>query len=254
MVKFKDISKVFQYKSKDTATLLGSGKSINNILDEEWSCIKKNSDIWAMNNWIYHPYIVPNFYHLEIKSYDFPIIEEHMNKKREIYKDVKFIVPKREVKRVREDGTKYRIAIEESLGNHSFIFKYSKVRIRGKPRQCGDANYKIENMITKSYCASISVIMELLYKFEYKKIYLYGIDMNNSLYFWTGGDPIYGKVHHQTNKSHEDKDPNLPHSASHMKSFLVDFNKRWMKPFGRNIYVGHKDTLLWPEIEYKRIL
>ena len=59
----------FKYKNSDTAVFLGSGQSINNISMQEWVVINKNCDLWTVNNWVYHPFVVPDFYMVESKWY-----------------------------------------------------------------------------------------------------------------------------------------------------------------------------------------
>jgi hypothetical protein len=87
----------------------------------------------------------------------------------------------------------------------------------------------------------------------YEEIIIFGIDLSNSYYFWSDGGKEFGETHHKWNKQHEGKDPAQPHATYKIKDFIVDFNERWMKPNGRSLYVGHKNTLLYPEVEFKDI-
>ena len=90
----------------------------------------------------------------------------------------------------------------------------------------------------------------MIFRMGYKRIILFGVDFHNSFYFWSSGDRIYGEVHHLTHKAHENKDPNLPYGACGVMDFISDFNSKWMLPNNKKIYVGYKDTLLYPEIDY----
>lgn len=259
--KVLDISDIFNKRGSDIAVLLGCGPSINEISDQQWDVINKN-DKWAVNNWLYHPTIVPTFYHVELKAYDFDLFKRRLTEKVDLYKDVHFIIPSiRTVKLVnKETGEKYRVGLDQAIPYQcQYVYKYDFAS-RGKhtmdvKEKNINADYIIKSSsLTKSYDTSMTLVLEILYKMGYKRIYLYGIDLINSYYFWTGGDERYGEVHHQTNKQHEGKDPNLPHQTYKIKNFIVDFNKRHMMLKGRNIFVGHKKTMLYPEIEYKDIL
>ena len=52
-------------KNSDEAVILGSGPSIND-LDEKYL---KGKDIWTSNMWYFHPTIIPDFWHMEIKEH-----------------------------------------------------------------------------------------------------------------------------------------------------------------------------------------
>lgn len=241
------------YKKCEVAVLLGSGPSINSITQDQWNKIQ-TYDIWSMNNWIYHPSIVPHFYHLELKSYNFHIFKERLKAKKDAYAGCSFIIPDRPIK-IKQGKGKIRVGLEHAILPHDRIYKYSLFVSPRKGSHNIRANRKLRNnCLTKVYDASISVVLELLYKFAYSRVYLFGIDLIDSRYFWTGGDPIYGRVHHQTNKSHEGKPPEQPHATAHMKDYIVDFNQRMMSPLSRNLYVGHTETLLYPDIPYCNIL
>lgn len=251
-----DIKQLFQYKKSSTCIFLGSGKSINTISKEKWKAIQE-CDTWALNNWVYHPFIVPNFYPIEVKHYGYDILMRRFKEKAEAYKNTKFIFPKgKYIKSPTGSPTGSPRKISGILPKGMDFFEYvSKGRDSKRTHTPFNADYKMDPcMYTKSYDISITLIFEMLYLFGYDKIVLYGVDLDDSFYFWTGGDPIYGEVHHQTNKAHEGRDPKSPHATYKIKDFIIDFNERWMKPAGREIFVGHKKTSLYPELQLERFL
>lgn len=86
-----ELSDLKQYISSDTAVFLGSCSSINYITDEQWNKLL-SFDTWAVNNWVYHPTIVPKFYHLEVKQYhDNDILKRRFEEKWEKYKNTRFL-------------------------------------------------------------------------------------------------------------------------------------------------------------------
>jgi len=241
MSSLRSLSELYQYKKSDICVFLGSGPSINKISSKEWVAIKK-CDIWTINNWIYHPFIVPDFYHVEVKKYNYDILKRRFEEKHEIYRNVKFLFRMK-----KKSGSNAAV-----VGNMPYKFGYSlKNRDQKRKMPVFNADYKInKDILTKSHCISITLLLELIYKMGYQMVVFYGVDLYDSRYFWTGGNSIYGEVHHQTNKEHENKDPNSPHTTYKIKDFIVDFHRRWMAPGKRRFVVGHKNTLLFPELEY----
>ncbi|MHA1592738.1 MAG: hypothetical protein ACTSUP_09735 [Candidatus Heimdallarchaeaceae archaeon] len=252
MSNLRPLSELYQYKKSDICIFLGSGPSINKISDKEWKKITK-CDSWTVNNWVYHPFFVPDFYNVETKWYGYDILKRRFEEKHGLYKGTKFLFPsKRKV---------VKNKLSDVVGNMPFKFNYLlKYRDRKRTHPIFNADYQFDTIkLTKSYDMSITAVLELIYKMGYQKIFLYGVDLYNSYYFWTNKN--YGEVHHQTNKEHENKNPNLPHSTEQYRerkglisSFIIDFNRRWLLPEGKEMFVGHKKTLLYPRLKYRNIL
>ena len=246
-----DIEELKAYKKSDVCVLLGSGTSINRITDEEWKWIGKQ-DSWAVNNWVYHPFFVPNFYCIEVKKYNYEIIQRRLIEKKEQYKNTNFIFPKNKQINM-ADGRVLRLRNVAGADNDVRIFEYRIVRVRDPRRthKVFNADYGIPRLgCVKSYDMSMTVIFELLYKMKYRKIVTWGIDLCDSKYFWGSGGPIYGEVHHLWNKQHEGKAPTAPHATHSIKNFIVDFNERWFRNNKTELYVGHSDTDFYPQIPY----
>jgi len=244
-----------EYKKSDTCVLLGSGPSICNITPEEWEVIEKY-DSCAVNNWVYHPTFVPKFYFIETKWYGYDIIRRRLQEKFEAYKDVVFLFPReKKIRNPREKGKGTQLLRDVAKGFKRRV-EYNLVsRDRKRTHPIYTADYVIRpDRFTKSYDMSITCVFEFLLRMGYSRIILYGIDLLTSWYFWTGNDFKYGEVHHQWNKEHEDKDPILPHNTHKIKDFIIDFNERWMKPYHKEIVIGHIDTALYPRLRYVNIL
>jgi hypothetical protein len=226
---WKDLPK---YKGSDVGFFLGCGSSINDITPDQWDIITSN-DVWVSNNFLYHP-LVPDFYHLELKSgkQEWLDVWKKRYKKKTDYDPVKFIV-----NRDHCDHLLYALS-----GEPPWIFGY--------PRKVVRTNNKcdlVENYATHSNNASFTLIMDLMYKMGYKKIIIFGVDLKHSMYFWTG-KRRFGKVHAQTNANRPKKAPHL--TSSRVLRYLKSFNKRWMKG---QCYVGYKDTLLFEDRVLKYI-
>lgn len=247
LLDFNDLKK---FKKSDTCVFLGSGSSINKITPAQWHWIQ-SQDVWTVNNWVYHPKIVPNFYHIESKWYDYYILKRRFEEKKKQYADCNFIFPAGKYIRMKDDRRELLSDIVFK-GAKKFTYK-AQARDPKRTHDILTANYKMHpSLLTKSYDMSVTLMFEMMFKFGYKEITLFGIDLYNSYYFWTNR-PECGEVHHQTNKAHEGKDPKLPHATARIMQFIVDFNKRWMKKNKKEIFIGHEDTALNGYLRLKRI-
>jgi len=234
------------HKNSDVAIVLGSGSSINAITDKEWKAIHR-FDTWAVNNWVYHPIEVPKFYMIETKWYAYEILQRRLEEKKMAYRDTIFLFPENKAIRMKDGRTlKLRNVLPEEL----CYFEVPLISRGNRSDTTYTAKYKFKkSVIHKSYDMSMTSLIEILYRLGYEKVILYGIDLYNSLYFWSNGDPKYGEVHHLWNKQHEDRDPYDPHNTSRIRHFVISFNKRFKKA-RREIFVGNRCTLLYPHLQY----
>jgi hypothetical protein len=249
----KGIKDLIKEKRNDIAVLVGSGSSVNDITAEQWKKIL-SYDFWTMNNWVYMPTVPPScsfsvsprFYYLEVKVYGKDAVNKHFQDKWDNYKNTNFITPQRRV------GFIFEVVGHDDA--RFFSYEFIKRDVVRKDKTDTNADYDPSKpQLVKSYDASTTLLIDMLYKFGYKKIFLFGFDMHDSKYFWSD-HPEFGIVHHRFNKAHESgKMPDHPHSASHVKNFIVDFNKRHMLPVGRKIVVGNKNTSLYPELDFEQI-
>lgn len=238
----KDIKEFFKLKSTKSIFLLGSGESINNLTDKQWDYIN-NNDNMAVNNFWYHPTFIPKFNSVELKTYDGSITNERLKgeKWENGWKNVNFLIT----------NDRYNF-ISKCIGhNDAKIFTYS-YKTRGihpkiEPDVKINADFNPDSgSIYKSYDSSVTSLIHILYLMGYENIVLIGLDMNNSRYFWSSGDPIYGKTHCLFNKDHEHNDPDRQHNASHIKDYIIDFYYKHMAPKGRRIILGNTETALYP--------
>lgn len=228
----------------DTCIMLGSGPSINKIDTDGWKKIGKY-DTFAWNNWVYHPTFVPRFYALEVKKKrNFIQIGRRFKEKWDLYRDVNFLIHKSS-----EQSLSY--VVIKGMPN-IYLVRFIK-RDRKREHKLLTSNYQMnKKSLTASYNASMTAWFELLYRMGYSTIILYGVDLLNSYYFWAKGD--FGETHCQWNKQCFNRDPDLPHTVYPVKDFIVDFDKRWMRAEGKKIVVGHKETALYPDLEYMDFL
>jgi len=236
----QSIKDIFKHKGSDIAVFLGSGESINNITEAQWEKIS-TFDTWTTNNWLYHPF-TPKFYHVEVKKYNREIWKKRRIESGDRFKETIFIINR---------DRKYLLDV---IGEHEYIYGYKMHKINSKKKDIVPKYRPKKNpeILTCNLNASLTMILELFWRFEYKKVVFFGTDMNNSKYFWTGRKE-FGETHCQTNKDHEGKDPELPHGTAHLKNFIVWFSQKRMKKVGGEFCVGYTDTLLYPDLNLVNI-
>lgn len=240
-MKYKNVKEL--KRLTEDVVILCTGSSVNEMDERQWKWIMSH-DTMAVNNWVYHPYIIPRFNHLEVKHYDAPYQQKYLNDKWNMgWSEVKFIFP--------NERADY---LAKCIGHQAKIYTYD-FKARGEhpkknPNVIIDANYNPNGAIYKSYDASMTSVIQLVYMMGYNNIYILGMDMLNGKYFWSD---MNIPVHDLHNKAREGKPAHTPHNASHLKNFVIDFNARHMVPKGRNIYVLNKTTALYPTISYYEI-
>ncbi len=245
---YRPITDLWKEKSSDVAVLIGAGTAINDITPAEWLKIGA-CDTLAMNNFAYSPDFIPKWNSLELKHYDKQNMQDTIAGKWEAgWKNVGFILPKNRAPFMAEA---IGHPTEARIFSYNFISRVTHPRI--DPTVVVDADFNADDgNIWKTGDATTSSMIHLLYLMGYKSIVMYGFQMTSSYYFWSSGDPKYGKTYCLTNKDHEGKDPKMPHNAAHMKEYTIDFNRRHMLPKGREIFIGDTDTALHPHLRLWR--
>lgn len=226
MREYKDYKELKQYVKSNIGFFLGCGPSISNITKGQWKVIHSH-DIWASNFFIWNEH-VPDFYHAEIGSKYMELWIQKFREKGDSYKNVKFIIHK--------DNPGHPTLIGETPN----VFKYKERKVIKNNKEC----ILSDDYVTHSNNASLTLVLDIMRQMGYKKIILFGVDLNSSTYFWTG-KKNYGKVHLQTNKN---MNPNVNHTTCRAAiSFTKVFNHKWMNG---NLYTGHTKTMLYPQISF----
>lgn len=241
----KQLKDIYEKKASDTAIFLGSGPSINNITSAQWGAFSK-FDTWTINNFLYHWFTKINFYHVEIKPYNKDIWKSRKLEHGDLYKNTNFIINK---------NPKRKKILVDIIGEYGNIYEYNmhKINVEKEPIIPKYKSSTDPNTLVCNLNASMTMILELFYRFKYKKVIFFGVDMLTSEYFWSNG--LYGETHCVFNKDHEPgKKSNSPHSTSHIKNFIVWFSKEKMKEVGGKFYVGNTTTALYPDLEYINVL
>jgi len=201
-------------KKKKSAFFLGCSTSINSLTLEQEQKIQDNFDVWVSNNFMVHKRIIPDFYHMEIKHHrNGPLIHRLAHQKREEYQNVSWII----------DQTRTYILNYVSINDypHENFYLYPKVY---RKEEHGKYNPDPNN-ISVSCNASITVIADIMSRMGYENIYFYGVDMNDSRYFWSGNKDYADVQMEDIVKSCKPDERSIedPHPTMHMKDYLPEY-------------------------------
>ncbi|UXX80599.1 hypothetical protein N7E81_05740 [Reichenbachiella carrageenanivorans] len=244
-----------RYKTSDTIFILGSGDSINNYSAAQWKEISDQDSI-GFNYWPIHNH-VPTFYSVECAS-NLNIRKEQinlLNTNKKAYKKTPIIL-----KDIFEGYWQETVPlIDPELKPNLYIAK--EIQLTG--RSCEDylrsiKMYENLGMIKEGSFKYIprkigSLIFLLFFAFfsGYKKVVLCGIDLD-------GGSSFY------LNERYSKQQEHLQHTISAIKSkkhhtldksqnfvtmpeLLSFLNKKYFQEKGLSIYLGNKQSSLYPE-------
>lgn len=187
MFNIKNLNK----KNKD-AVFLGCGPSINELNKE----FLVGKDVWANNNFILHPEIIPDFYHLELKEHrNGPTFRKYIEKRKKEYLNTNWIL----------NGNRRYLLDVISPEVFKNIFLYNNIKV---------------------YCeASVSIIFQIMMSLKYENIYVCGIDLYSCEYFWTYDDKINVPSIINTCKPDERKTNSLhPTQERNIAEFIKEIN------------------------------
>ena len=209
----KHIASLPEKKKNNSAIFLGCGPSIN-LIDDEFKVKLESLDVWSSNSWIIHNNIVPDFYHVEVKAHrSGPIFKRLCAEKAVPYKEVNWLI----------DGTRAHLLEYVRPDLYQSIYAYPKFY-----RQEESGNYLPHpQAIAVSNNASLTVILDIMSRMNYEKIYFLGVDMYSSKYFWTDNPDYEDTGIPDIIKSckPDERPPDSNHPTQKLKDFIVEFGE-----------------------------
>lgn len=208
----KTINDLLSRKKNNEAIFLGSGPSINDLSPSDWKKIKE-LDIWTSNNWYLHD-VVPDFYHLEVKmNRNFHFAKRLIRERKESLKDVNWIL----------DSSRNYLQNIVSPDFFKNIFLYEKF-YRRQPHGYYTPQ---DNILQVTHIASLTVVLDAMYKMSYEKIYFCGVDLSSCEYFWTNNEQYDKyKIPALISSCKPDERPvDSPHSTFKTAEFIKEFGE-----------------------------
>ncbi|MFV0237327.1 MAG: hypothetical protein ACK5HU_02160 [Flavobacteriales bacterium] len=258
-----------KYKKSDTVFIFGSGSSINDLSESDWSHIHKHDAI-PMNYSFIEEKIKPTFFYNELthdpKYWD--VILDNIEK-REDYKKAPMIIQyanfiKQKIStgvsfydkltNVKKDNIFMQMPYYHPIPDKKILSDFLKYR--SKPK--GMLPFTKSTLI--HHLGSLSMIINLAYLAGYKKIVLMGIDMKDSRYFYQ--DTSYNQnssallMRENIPPNSEEKPHNNVKETLYEAGFVPGdeyvkiFNEVVLNPNGVDLFIGSKKALLYPELPY----
>lgn len=241
-------------RTSDALAILGSGASINDLNAEQWDYIRQ-IDSFGLNFWLVHDF-VPTFYMFEGALE--PDLQarwvELLNRKAEAYQHTTILLPLGGIYRRAKSicGSLYQL--DERLRRQ--VRPVHNAYVRTENLQLDD--FPIKDLLPSHpygyhphFRGSLSVALSFAHAMEYETIILYGVDLNRSDYFWSDWSPL--PIPRATNHGR-------PTNAVHMTSstrfgvgiheYVYHFNQRILGPARKRLYIGSKNSLLYPTLPY----
>jgi hypothetical protein len=252
-------------RKSDTAIFFGCGPSINDITEDDYE-VMKQYDKWAVNFFIYHDFIIPDFYYRGCgksgkKDEFFHVFEDIWNKKKKgPYENTKFLADLRSKECISTLNTdevflihlyrSWRSAlklVKHLRGQRSF--DEFEMLILEKALEM----FKImKNKVHFYGRATLCFLLVLMYQMGYKEIILYGNDLDSKMYFWSDRDreEVHWQWTNQTKTTKAGKKEGHHPNNPSILIFVPWFNENYMN---NRIFVGSKKTLLYDDVPYKSI-
>lgn len=244
-------------KTSDTVFLLGSGPSINNISKARWDAIGRH-DTWGFNFWPYHWY-VPRLYFFEaIERESLPHVFEayvkltHEHGKR--YQDVPKIITE-----LQNDPDNDMLSAAASEWMQKLYAVVTTSVAARTPEEFGTAMRYLKGKgvfdpawpwgRAFKYASTLSMLVGLAARLEYKRIVLCGIDLRTQAYFYQDASlyPDYAALV-----------PESKHVRYHMlrdfewlvkmDAVLSTLRDKVLRPRGISIFVEDRSSALWPGV------
>ena len=219
----KNLNKLKSVRNSDTAIFLGCGPSIKDLNEDLINKINK-LDVWSSNNFLLNEDITADFHHIEIiQDRNGKLFDTLREIRKDSYGDIIWLMDNK---------------VEEYVKSHlhsnwkNKIYSYNKLF-----RNSDDGFYKPTNdndcqlsCSTPEIHANLTVILDLMCKVGYKKIFFLGVDLYSSSYFWTD-DKRYDKynipdaMRVEGRFKNPNKSKNNPHETHKTAKFVKEFGE-----------------------------
>ncbi len=246
-VKYKiiNIDEAKKYKKSDTIFIIGSGPSVNDLTDKEWKHISANDSFGI--NFTYLLGYPTTFYILEDGKIPWfrKFVEERLSSRRKMLKDTVWCYSDRKMFRFIHPRITPEIFPEDPVCIY-YKFPMPLTRYEDKPFSA----YEFEKSVF--YRGSLSLVLYLVDRLEYKNIVLLGIDMNTKEHFFDKMEEMRKYVNWYE-EMHKDKDKYdymcvKEGKMRPMDKYIYDLAENYFSKKGVNLYVGSAKSSLYPKI------
>jgi hypothetical protein len=245
-----------ELKRSEALFILGNGPSINQITESRWRAIQSR-DTMACNFWLYHHFI-PKFYFFElIDSGASPTVYREFlrvaNRRAHDYRNVVKVVTEVHRERLsmlhelsdewRENIYTFSPVPLAARTEAEFVYALAYLRQKG----IFQSRHRIQYLF--KYGTTLTALVGLAARMEYKQIVLCGVDLGTAHYFYNdrrfypevrpdSRGAVAGRFYAMTD---------IPWMVK-IDAVLNSLRKQVLEPAGIELYVENRSSALWPEI------
>jgi hypothetical protein len=242
-------------KRSNTLFILASGSSINKIPPARWDAIARHDSI-GFNFWPIHPFI-PNMFFVEPITADTPQMFElfcRVARQRakeyasvmKVVTEVRHALPAMRFAGLEEfHGPWYTVRTYPVAANTEAEFAYGLDYLRSKG--LFDTADRVKSLFKQA--STLSCLIALAIRMQYRTIVLCGVDLNHSEYFYQDA-ALYPET-----KGFEFSPRYRPHATNSpmpwritIKSVILEMKRQLLDPAGIQLYVENRSSALWPEV------
>lgn len=249
-----DVSTLQKQKSSDTLSILASGSSINELDDEDFEFID-TTDSLALNWWgVYHDY-VPDYYKFEFL--DWPGLNEKwissINEKAAEYEDTTLIFDPEPMYNEGKCISDYLRQLDSTFWDDFVDIRITQYFVSSDH----DFSPEILDALFPRpldgrflhYRGSLSHVLALGTFLGYDDIILFGVDLDDSLYFW-GEHPI------REYKNRPDLNDKHVTTSEEVFNGIDDYirilDSEILPDHSVQLYIGSQQSRLYPDLPYFR--
>lgn len=244
--KIISLNEVKRYKKSDTIFILGSGPSIKELTKEQWQHISKHDSFGI--NFSFLLDFVPTFHSMEDgkTSWLRSFIEQKLKPYRKKFSNTVWFISNRHLSRFIHPRLTPNFFPENPI---CCFYKFPK-QINLKE----DRPFRVEDFTENSiiYRGSLSVVLYLIDRLEYKNIVLLGMDLHTPEHFYNNMPEMEEYVKREKAVYVGDKFEYMIPKNNKFRPFdeyLYALNNFYFNPKNINLYIGIKNNLLYPKIK-----
>lgn len=236
-----------RFKTSDTIFVLGAGPSLNRLQGQHLAEISRH-DSFGINYTFLKDGLVPTFQQISYeKDWGLPFMVNAIAQRKEILKNTIFFLSDKALFRLGHP----RITPEFfPIQPKCCYYKLPKAIILEEDRSFSDNDFKN----TLFYRGTLTLVLDLVLKLDYKKIVLLGIDPDKVSYFFEGYpemkeycDILYGIYQDKGMTTYENMVPKNRKYRT-IDEYLFALNKYLSNRREVRLYTGFSGTLLSPRL------
>jgi len=244
-------SKIEKFKTSKTLFILGCGSSINKITKKQWDIIK-DADSIGLNFWLLHDF-VPSFLRFELPSNSTPNRRKTflnvLSVKYEKYKDKLILYDK-------QDNTAMP-TLSNNDPEYSNWYYPPSIVVPGKTKSSIKKSLKLLKLFSRINSnrfllpykrGSLTTLLSLAHYMNYENVVLCGVDLYNTDYFFDNSNKYLDVVSGQNGETLISMNKNI--FPITMDKIIYLFNESLFLNGHGKLYVGTKDTILYPTLPY----